>query len=134
MNLSRMSCLRIVSMKNNRMTRRDFVKVAASAPLLAKVSSQLRAQGAEGTDGSLPANAKPFEFPRGERQLFLDGRGVANLQKVAKTLHQPLKRGAVIRPDPLRGVTYLQTRSAPQWDPQANRFRFWIENQPDDAR
>jgi hypothetical protein len=40
-----------------------------------------------------------FQVPTGQRQLFLDGLGIADLNGVEKTMHQPEKRGAVLKPD-----------------------------------
>jgi hypothetical protein len=118
-------------MKNGHLNRRDFVKASASAAVIGGISSTLAAQ----TSAATPAPEKrPFSFPAGQRQLFIDDWGVAKTESLAKTLHQPVKRGAVIRPDTSKGVTYLQCRSAPNWDPEAKLFKFWIENQPDDAK
>ena len=74
------------------------------------------------------------KFPRLERQLFLDNADVASIKGLAKRMHQPNKKGAVIRADPhmaLRagsdgGPAYRpQTRTAPVWDPEANLWKFW---------
>ncbi len=46
--------------------------------------------------------------PAGQRQLFLDDDGIARMENVKRTLHQPEKKGAVI--------VGTQTRSAPAWD------------------
>ena len=66
-----------------------------------------------------------FHVPVGQRQLFLDDEGIAALENLQRTLHQPAKQGAVIRPD--RAWEYcLQTRCAPAWDPQVRRFKLWL--------
>ncbi len=66
-----------------------------------------------------------FQVPPGQRQLFLDDVGVSKTQNLSRTLHQPEKRGAVIRPDGPWEST-LQTRCAPVWDPVAKRFKLWM--------
>jgi hypothetical protein len=37
--------------------------------------------------------------PPGQRQLFLDNHGIAQLDNLTRTMHQPAKKGAVITPD-----------------------------------
>ena len=73
-----------------------------------------------------------FQLSAGERQLFLDDVGIANVENLKRTMHPPEKKGAVIKPDPKLGERSLQTRSAPQWDPEAKRYRFWNCSEPDD--
>lgn len=64
------------------------------------------------------------KIPAGQRQLFLDDHVVANLDNVVRTMHQPEKRGAVIRsPNPLQS---LQTRAAPFWDREAQVFKLQV--------
>ena len=61
----------------------------------------------------------------GERQLFLDDHGIAQIDDLERTMHQPTKRGAVIQPDqPWESA--LQTRCAPVWDDQATRYKLWL--------
>ena len=66
-----------------------------------------------------------FQAPTGERQLFLDDVGIAKIENLTRTMHQPVKKGAVIRPTPPL-ETNLQTRCAPQWDPSLKRFKLWM--------
>ncbi len=66
-------------------------------------------------------SADSFEVPRGQRQLFIDGHGVMSMENLTRTLHQPSKKGAVLRPAP--GEHVMQTRSAPYWDPKREEFR-----------
>ncbi|MCH2373668.1 MAG: hypothetical protein MK538_05765, partial [Planctomycetes bacterium] len=73
-----------------------------------------------------------FSVPLRERQLFLDEVGVAKIENLTRTLHRPIKKGAVIRPDYHSGVTGYQTRSAPLWDHDAQIFRFWVNGRPND--
>src|SRR6185295_3771768 len=111
--------------------RRDFMTASGLAAGAVLDPTQIL----QSESGSVSA-AEPAEFvvPRGQRQLFLDDYGVAETQNLARTMHPGAKKGAVIRPDPSRGVTTLQVRSAPNWDPEANHFKFWVMSQPDDLR
>ena len=61
----------------------------------------------------------------GERQLFLDDHGIAKIDGLQRTMHQPQKRGAVIEPDQSWEKT-LQTRCAPAWDEAAKRYKLWM--------
>ena len=46
-----------------------------------------------------------FTVPLGQRQLFLDGHGLARVENLVRTMHQPEKKGAVIRsPGPASDV------------------------------
>ena len=67
----------------------------------------------------------PFNVPAGQRRLFLDDHGIAELHHLARTMHRPAKKGAVIRPDPHVGEDFIQSRTAPIWDPQKKVFKFW---------
>ena len=73
-----------------------------------------------------------FVVPSKQRQLFLDDVGIAEIDNLTRTMHQPAKKGAVIRPDYHSGVSSYQTRSAPMWDPQTSIYRFWLNGRPDD--
>ena len=73
-----------------------------------------------------------FHVPAGQRQLFLDGYGIGEIEHLERTMHTPAKKGAVIRPDYRTGVSSYQTRSAPMWDRDAKLFRFWINGHPND--
>ena len=71
----------------------------------------------------VPARAETFDVRTGQRQLFLDDVGIQKTS-LKKTMHRPVKRGAVIRhPDPRQTV---QTRTAPVWDPQDKLFKIWL--------
>ncbi len=68
----------------------------------------------------------------GQRQLFLDDAGIETISHLERTLHQPDKRGAVIRsPDPW---STIQTRSAPIWDPETKLFKLWVTGMDNSAR
>ena len=62
----------------------------------------------------------------GQRQLFLDDFVIEDMNRLRRTMHQPVKKGAVIRPDWPAGVTGLQTRAAPFWDPLDRVFKIWL--------
>ena len=70
-------------------------------------------------------NEQAFRVPPGERQLFLDDVGILKIDNLKSTLHQPTKKGAVIRPD-LSWETALQTRSVPAWDEKEKVFKLWM--------
>ncbi len=69
--------------------------------------------------------AAAFTVPLGQRQLFLDDHGIAQIEHLTRTLHQPVKKGAVIRPT-YPEETSVQTRSAPAWDPDEKVFKLWL--------
>ena len=71
------------------------------------------------------AAAPTFAVPAGERQLFLDDVGIAEIENLTRTMHSPAKKGAVIRSDPAKAGA-LQIRSAPLWIPEAKAFRFLV--------
>ncbi len=73
-----------------------------------------------------------FHIPVGQRQLFLDDVGIAVVENLTRTMHQPRKLGAVIRPDCSIGISSHQTRTAPVWDPSEKVFKFLILGRPDD--
>ena len=75
-----------------------------------------------------------YGVPSGVRQLFLDDCGIAKVENLTRTMHEPVKKGAVIRPDCAAGVWGIQTRAAPSWDPTAQLFRYWVYESPDDLR
>ena len=74
---------------------------------------------------AVAAGAPAFDVPAGERQLFLDDVDIAKIENLERTMHQPAKRGAVIRPS-FPAETSLQTRNAPAWDPEAKVFKIWL--------
>ena len=66
-----------------------------------------------------------FDPSNGDRQLFLDDGGIASFLGLTRTMHRPIKKGAVIRPDIDSGQTCLQIRTAPIWDPDTELYRLW---------
>ena len=67
----------------------------------------------------------PAINPDINRQLFLDDHAIEEMSGLARTLHRPVKHGPVIRPDPSRGQTGLQSRSVPQWNPDKGVWEWW---------
>lgn len=63
---------------------------------------------------------------KGERQLFIDSYVIQEMRNLQQTMHQPVKKGAVIRPNWPKRETSLQTRSAAFWDPLAGVFKMWL--------
>jgi hypothetical protein len=55
--------------------------------------------------------------------LFVDDARVANIRNLTRTMHQPVKRGAVLTPDVAAGETMIQARSAPMWIPTEKLYR-----------
>ena len=73
---------------------------------------------------SVAAAEEARSIPAGQRQLFLDDNAVAKIEHLQRTLHQPEKRGAVIRS--ANPSQTIQTRTAPVWDPEAKHFKLWV--------
>jgi len=68
-----------------------------------------------------------ISVPAAQRQLFLDDYAVAKVENLKRTMHQPRKKGAVIRVNYLAHPTRtVQTRAAPAWDPESRVFKFWV--------
>ncbi len=63
-------------------------------------------------------------IPVGQRQLFLDDDAIQQIANLQRTLHQPQKRGAVVRSG--NPAQTIQTRAAPVWDPDAKQFKLWV--------
>ena len=80
------------------------------------------------------AAAEPsFAFPSGQRQLFLDDYGIASMDGLTRTMHQPEKRGASIYPISGEEKPCIQTRTAPVRDTERNIWQMWDCTRPDDA-
>ncbi len=63
---------------------------------------------------------RQFMVRPGQRQLFFDDVGVANIKNLARTMYRPEKKGAVIRVQPnLSGpeMPAIQATTPPIWDP-----------------
>ena len=73
-----------------------------------------------------PCQGEPgFRVQPGQRQLFLDDTGVAGIEDLARTMHRPAKKGAVIRPDPGLGIPSVQIRMSPIWCPEKEVWQIW---------
>ena len=70
--------------------------------------------------------ADAVQIPAGQRQLFLDDYVIAEIHGLKRMLHQPQKRGAVIR-GRRKGET-IQIRTAPVWDADAKLYKIWLLN------
>lgn len=57
-----------------------------------------------------------------QRQLFLDGFVVAEMHGLSRVMHQPEKRGAVLKPEGALDGEFIQSRSAPMWDPDRQQW------------
>lgn len=66
-----------------------------------------------------PAGEPTYSVRPGQHELFLDDGGIAEMENLKRSMHQPDKKGAVIRPNPQMGEDIIQIRTAPIWDPQA---------------
>ena len=63
--------------------------------------------------------------PKKHRQLFLDDYAVEKMIGVKQTLHPPKKCGPVLKPNRSIGETGIQSRSAPQWNPEKGVWEWW---------
>src|SRR5262249_3118601 len=73
---------------------------------------------------SFSCASEVIEVKPGQAQLFLDDFVIAKMEGLKRTMHQPAKRGAVIRsPQPEQT---LQTRSAPAWDCSKRLYSLWV--------
>ena len=63
--------------------------------------------------------------PDRHKQLFLDDGAIESMSGVERVLHRPKKHGIVLAPDLSRGQTSVQTRSAPQWNPETGLWEWW---------
>ena len=70
--------------------------------------------------------------PLGQRQLCLDDDDIDWMENLTWKMHQPAKKGAVIRPDLSQGISSHQIRAAPLWDPNERIFKILTLGRPDD--
>ena len=63
---------------------------------------------------------------------ILDDVGIERLENLNRTLHQPSKRGAVVRS--ANPTQTIQTRTAPAWDPEEGVYKFWVIGTDDGYR
>lgn len=63
-------------------------------------------------------------IPVGQRQLFLDNEIIQKMDGLSSTMHSPVKRGAVIKPDVVSDGSRVQTYgSVPMWSPEDEVFK-----------
>ncbi len=67
--------------------------------------------------------ASPIQMTPGRKQLFLDDHIVQEISGLRRTMHQPVKRGAVLRPDIPSDGSLVQIRSAPMWVPDEGVYK-----------
>ena len=72
-----------------------------------------------------------FEVSTGQRQLFLDDAGIAEVRNLTRTLHQPQKRSAVVRSSKPHHT--IQTVSTPVRDPDES-YRLSLDGRQDPSR
>ena len=77
-----------------------------------------------GISSTVMAVEPAFVVPVGQRQLFLDDHGIAEIRDLKRTVHQPEKRGAVVRS--ANPSQTIQTRTSPVWDPAEKVFKLWV--------
>ncbi|MFA6471418.1 MAG: hypothetical protein WCU00_05170 [Candidatus Latescibacterota bacterium] len=66
-----------------------------------------------------------FSVPPGQRQLFIDDDGIAAIKNLKRTMHQPVKKGAVITAD-ASWEGSVQSWCTPEWVPEDRCFKLWI--------
>lgn len=102
--------------------RREFL--ATSGTVVGGLVSQTSQNfGGESPDRSAQKAAE-FRVSLGQRQLFVDEHGVRKIDNLKRTIHQPDKRGAVIRS--ANPSQTIQTRTAPVWDPAEKVYKLWV--------
>ena len=68
----------------------------------------------------------------GVRQLFLDDHGIAKINGLQRTMHQPEKRGPVVKPDVPSDGNLLELRAAPVWDETERVYKMFYLAMPMD--
>jgi hypothetical protein len=67
--------------------------------------------------------AAPINLVPGHKQLFLDDYVAQQMSGLARTMHQPTRMGAPVRPDVPSDGYLVQIRSVPMWVPEEGVFR-----------
>lgn len=71
----------------------------------------------------------------GVRQLFLDDHGIAKMSGLSRTMHQPTKRGPILKPDTPADGNLIELRAAPLWDEDQQVYKMFYCAMPmDDHR
>lgn len=63
--------------------------------------------------------------PKAHKQLFIDDHAIERLYAVERTLHQPDRRGAVLRRDREMGQVRVAAWSVPIWNPEKDLWEWW---------
>lgn len=108
-----------------RFSTQTMMRPRLAAVIILLAAGSANAQGVSRLD-LRPQDGSTFEVPRGQRQLFLDDHGIAEIARLQRTMHPAAKKGAVIRPDPNQPTGGLQIRCAPLWIPQEKIYRFLV--------
>ena len=69
------------------------------------------------------AEGGPIAMVPGQKQLFLDDYVVQEMSGLTRTMHQPVKKGAVLKPDIPSDGYLTQIRSAPMWIPDEKIYK-----------
>jgi hypothetical protein len=86
-----------------------------------------------GTIGFPALGDETVPVPIRQRQLFLDDYCIAKIEGLRKTMHSPVKKGAVVVPDQ-PWEAWLQTRCMPAWDEKEKVFKLWLLTCPPDPQ
>jgi len=104
---------------------RRLANVSCSHVLVVLTLLHVSAAMAAGAEARSSGGQDALRVPAGQRQLFLDDFCVAKIEDLERTMHQPAKKGAVIRPEARGGPSSIQTRTAPVWDRAAKIWKYW---------
>ncbi|MBN2310863.1 MAG: hypothetical protein JXR94_17950 [Candidatus Hydrogenedentes bacterium] len=74
-------------------------------------------------EGDIGPEGGPISMVAGRKQLFLDDVAVQEITGLVRTMHQPEKRGAVLKPDLPTDGNLVQIRSAPMWVPDEQVYK-----------
>jgi hypothetical protein len=76
-----------------------------------------------GWSASLSWAAGPLSLQLGRKQLFLDNFAVEQITGLARTMHQPEKKGAIFKPIIELDGLWAETRSTPIWIPEEGVYK-----------
>lgn len=71
--------------------------------------------------------------PRKHRQLFLDDHGIQSMSGLLRKLHQPKRKGPVLKANQLLHQTLVQSNSVPQWNTDKGIWEWWYSAFYDEA-
>jgi len=75
---------------------------------------------------AIDRNPKELIVLKEQRQLFVDDYGIEETVGLNRTMHQPKKKGAVIRMDRQKGDGAVFTENSPIWDPVEKIYKLLI--------